>query len=99
ARQARGAGLRAARAQPGLGLLVVVEALDGELLAGGALLRLGLGEVLGDRASLQHDLLAAQVGPGLDALVVALLGVDRDAGGEVVDEVDALADLDRKSVL
>ena len=31
--------------------------------------------------------------PGLDPLVVALLGVDRDAGGEVVDEVDALADL------
>jgi hypothetical protein len=52
-----------------------------------------LGEVLGDRAALHHDLLAAEVVPGLDALVVALLGVDRDTGGEVVDEVDALADL------
>lgn len=85
--------VRAAGAQTGLRLLVVVEGLDAELLAGRALLGLRLGEVVGDGAALHDDLLAAEVVPGLDALGLALRGVDRDARVEVVDEVDAVADL------
>ena len=85
----------AAGLQPGLGLGVVVERLDGELALAVllALVGLVLDDVVVDGAALDGDLLAAQVVDGLDLLRVALLDEDRDAGGEVVDEVDALADL------
>jgi hypothetical protein len=43
--------------------------------------------------ALYGDRLAAEVVPGLDALVIALVGVEGDTRGEVVDEVHAGADL------